>query len=99
MVAAMLIEAAASVHAPAVTAPVRGVEVRVTEVEVVAARIAGIDTEVPHTIDPCQRTVEIAGGAERIPLPVQQDVAQVQVAALPIGAIYVVITRHSHQVV
>ena len=43
------------------TSTVRNVEVRATEVEVVAARIAGVDAEVPVTCVPVERTVEVSG--------------------------------------
>ena len=41
------------------TSTVRYVEVRATEVEIVAARIAGVDTEVPVACIPVERTVEV----------------------------------------
>ena len=99
LVATVLIEATASVHAPAVSATVGDVEVWTSEVEVVAARIAGIDAEVPVASLPEQGTVEIGCGAESLPLPGIENVAQVQVAALPIGAEHIVTAGDAHQIV
>ena len=93
------IEAASVVHAPAVSAAVGHVEVRPSEVEVVTARVACVDAEVPVAGVPVERTVEVGGGAEGIPLPGVQDVAQVHVAALPVGSEDVAVTCDAHQVV
>ena len=56
-----VIPASVSVYSPTMTSTVRNVEVRATEVEVVAARIAGVDAEVPVTCVPVERTVEVGG--------------------------------------
>jgi hypothetical protein len=70
---------------PGVTAAIAGIEYRASEVEVVAVRIAGVDAEVPVAAVPVERTVEVAGGTESLPLPVKQNIAEVQVATLPVG--------------
>ena len=86
-------------NVPGVTATIAGIEYRTSEVEVVAVGIACIDGEVPVTSVPIQWAVEVGGCAERLPLPVKQDIAHIQVAALPVGAVHVVVTGHTHQVV
>ena len=57
------------------TSTVRNVEVRATEVEVVAAGIAGVDAEVPVTCVPVERTVEVGGIDICSILPVEQNIA------------------------
>jgi hypothetical protein len=65
----------------------------------VAVRIAQIDAEVPETVTPVEWAIEIGGCTEGVPLPVQQDIAQIQIATLPIGAKHVVVACHTHQIV
>ena len=86
-------------NVPGVTAAIAGVEHGASEEEVVAVRIARVDAEVPVASFPVQGAVEVGGGNERVPLPVEQHVAQVLVAALPVGAVDIVVARHPHQVV
>jgi hypothetical protein len=88
-----------SMNVPGMSATIGGIEVRTSEVEVVTVGIAGIDTEVPVACLPVEGTVEIAGCQEGIPLPVEQDIAQVEVTALPIGSEHVMTARHAHQIV
>ena len=78
---------------------IAGIKDGTAEVEVVAVRIAGIYSEVPVASFPVEWTIEVAGGTERLPLPVQQHVAHIQITTLPIGSIDVVVTGHTHQVV
>ena len=99
MVGTSVIVAASAVHVPAVATAIGGIEVRATEVEVVTVRIAGVDGKVPVAGVPVERTVEVSGCAEEIPLPGVEDVAQVEVAALPVGTEHIVVAGHSHQVV
>ena len=96
---ASVIVAAATVQVPAMATTVGGIEVGPSEVEVVTVGIAGVDAEVPVAGFPVERTVEIGSGTEGIPLPAVEDVTQVEVAALPVGAEHVVVACHSHQVV
>ena len=84
---------------PRMTTPVRCIEVRSSEVEIVTVRIAHVHPEVPVPGIPVQWAVEIARCDIRVPLPVEQDIAQVQVSALPVGTVHVRPTRHTHQVV
>ena len=69
------------------TSTVRYVEVRATEVEIVAARIAGVDTEVPVACIPVERTVEVGGIEICSILPVEQDIAQIHIALAPVSTI------------
>ena len=69
-----VIPASAAVHAPAVRAAVGIVETRAAEVIIVAARIAGIDAEVPVAGIPSQRTVEVSSLDVCAVLPVAEDV-------------------------
>ena len=78
--ASSVIPASVSVYSPAMTSTVRYVEVRATEVEIVAARIAGVDAEVPVACIPVERTVEIGGIEICSILPVEQDIAQIHIA-------------------
>ena len=94
-----IVVAMSSMNVPGMSATIGGIEVRTSEVEVVTVRIAGIDAEVPVACLPVEGTVEIAGCQEGIPLPVEQDIAQVEVATLPVDAKHVVAARHAHQII
>jgi len=82
-----------------VAAAIDSIEAGHSEVVVVAVGIAGIDTEVPETIAPVKGTIEVGGVEESPVLPVEQDIAQVEVAVLPVDAIEVVVVVDAHQVV
>ena len=99
VVAVSVVVAVSAVTMPGMSSAIGGIEVRPTEVEVVAVRIACIDGEVPETGVPVKRTIEIAGCTEGSPLPVEENVAEVEVTALPIDAEDIVNTCYSHQVV
>ena len=60
VILATMIVTVASVRPPAVASSVGDIYCRMVEIEVVAVRIAGINTKVPATCAPIQRTVEIA---------------------------------------
>ena len=96
---APVIPAAAPVVAPAVTAAVDGIEVRPAEIEIAAMRIAGIDAEVPIAGAPVERTVEIGGFNKSPILPVEQNVAQVEVAVFPVDSVEVGLRVHTNQIV
>ena len=96
---AAIVVAVTSHHVPGMASAIGGIEYRASEVEVVAVRIAGIHSEVPVAVSPGQRAVEVRGCTEVCPLPVQQHIAQVSVAALPVAAIHIVVARDTHQVV
>ena len=78
---------------------VHGVKVRCTEIEVVTVWIAGVHTEVPIACVPIKRAIKIGGVAVHAVLPIEQNVTQVQVAALPVEAVQVVVVVDAHQVV
>lgn len=84
---------------PGMTPGVGEHEVRTTEKEVVTVRIARIDTEVPEAIAPVERTVEVRSTAVSAILPVEQDVAQVEIALPPVDTVEVVVVVNTHEVV
>ena len=84
---------------PAVTATILYVNGGTAKEEIVAIRVAGINAEMPIACVPVERTIEIGGVTESTILPRQQDVAEVEVATLPIETIQVVDGAHTHQVV
>ena len=71
----------------------------VVEEEIVAVWVAGVDTEVPVAGIPVERTVEIGRGNVCAVLPVEQYVAQVEVALTPVVTIEVVVGIDTHEVV
>ncbi len=81
------------------SAPIDGIEVRATEEEVVTMRIAGVDAEVPVAPVPIERTIEVEGIEVGAILPVEQNVAQIEVALPPVGPVEVVVSVYSHKVV
>lgn len=98
-VVATIIPRSIAVAVPAVTSAVHGVEVWCTEIEVVTVWVASVYAEVPIACIPIERTVKIGGIAVHAILPIEQNVTQVQVAALPVEAVQVVIVVNAHQVV
>ena len=99
VLAVAIVVTAISMNMPGMSATIGGIEVRTSEVEVVTVRIAGIDAEVPVTCLPVEGTVEIAGCDKGIPLPVEKDIAQIEVATLPVDTEHIVAARHTHQIV
>jgi hypothetical protein len=89
VVAVSVIVSMCAVVMPGMATTIGGIEVRTSKVEVVTMRVAEIDTEVPVACLPVERTVEIAGCHEGVPLPVVEDIAQVEVTTLPVGAKHV----------
>lgn len=78
---------------------VHGVKVGCTKIKVVTVWIAGVHTEVPIACVPVEWTIEITGVAVHAILPIEQNITQIQVAALPVEAVQVVIVVNAHQVV
>ena len=99
VVAVPVVVASSAYSVPGMGTTIGIVEVRTAEIEVVTIRIAGVDTEVPVTSFPVKRTIEIGSSDKSIPLPVEEYIAQVQVAALPVGSEHISTARDSHQVV
>ena len=90
---------AAAVHVPGVSATIFYIKRRSSEEEVIAVRIACVDAKVPVACVPVERTKEVGCITERAILPREQYVAEVEAAALPVGAVEVVDGAHTHQVV
>ena len=84
---------------PGVCTTIGHIEVRTSEVEVVAIWVTGIDAEVPVASVPVEGAIEIGGCDKGVPLPVEQDIAQIEVTTLPIGSEHIVASCHTHQVV
>ena len=84
---------------PGVAAAVNGIEAGHSEVEIVTIGIAGIDAEVPETVAPVEGAIEVGGVQECPVLPVEQYIAQIEVAMLPVEPIEVVIVVDTHEVV
>ena len=63
-----IVVAISAMNMPGVSAMIGGIEMWTPEVEEVTLRIAGIDTEVPVTCIPVERTVEVGGVDKCIPL-------------------------------
>jgi hypothetical protein len=99
MLTVAIVIAAIAMDMPGVSATIADIEVRCSEIEVVTVRIAGVDAEVPVACFPVEGTVEIAGCQEGIPLPVEKDITQIEVATLPVDAKHVGATCHTHQIV
>jgi hypothetical protein len=94
-----IVVTAISMDMPGMSATIGGIEVRTSEVEVITMRIAGVDAEVPVASLPIKGTVEIAGCNKGIPLPVEEDITQIEVATLPVDAKHIGATCHTHQIV
>ena len=84
---------------PGVVATISVIEMRTSEVEVVTVWVTGVNAEVPVAGVPVQWTIEIGCCEEGIPLPVKQDIAQVEVTALPVGSVHIVTAGDTHQIV
>ena len=96
---ASVIPAASAVAVPCVTSAIGQVEVRASEVEECAVRIAGIDAKVPESCVPVERAIEVSGSAIGAILPVEQNIAQVHVASLPVKSVEVGLVLNTHQIV
>ena len=72
---------------------------RASEVEIVAVRVAGVDSEPPIARFIIERTVEIIGCTVGTILPIVEDIAQVGVPSAPIYAVKVVVSVDAHEVV
>jgi len=99
VLAMAMIVAVSAYSVPGVGTTIGVIEMRTSEVEVVSMRVTGIDAEVPVTGIPIQRAIEIRSCDESIPLPVKEDIAQIEITALPVGPIHIVTTGDTHQIV
>ncbi len=84
---------------PGMSAAIGHIEMRTPEVEIVAIGITGIDAEMPHACTPIQRTVEIRGCQIGTVLPVEQDIAQIQIPTLPVQSVHIIDGVDTHQIV
>ena len=84
VVSVSVVVATVAMDMPGMTSTIGGIEGWTPEEEVVAVWIAGIDAEVPVACFPVERTIEIGGCDVSLPLPVVQDITQVEVTTLPI---------------
>ena len=88
-----------AMNMPGMSAAIGSIEVWTPEVEIVTVRIAAIDTEVPVACLPVERTIEIVSCQIGTPLPVEQDIAEIEIPALPVGAENICTSCYPHQVV
>ena len=72
---------------------------RRTSVEHQVAAIVAVDAEVPGASHPCQRTIEVVGCHVAAVLPRGEHIAQVGVAASPVGAKQVGVAANTQQIV
>lgn len=98
-VAASTIPTVSAIHAPTVSAAINSVEVWTSEVKIVSVRIAGVNAEVPVASCPVDRTVEVSGIAESPVLPIEENIAEVEIAIAPVSAIKVIYSVYTHKVV
>jgi hypothetical protein len=99
VVTVAIIVTVGTVQMPGMSTAIGCIEYGASKEEVVTVWIAGIDAEVPVACAPIQWTVEVAGSDICLPLCIQQYVAEITVAALPVVTIDIIVTRHTHQVV
>lgn len=86
-------------NVPGMSTTIGGIEVWTSEEEIVTMRITAINAEVPVACIPVEWAIEVAGCYVGVPLPVEQDIAEIEISALPIGAEHISATCHTHQVV
>ena len=86
-------------NVPGMSATIGGIEVWTSEEEIVTMRIATIDAEVPIACIPVEWAIEVAGCYVGVPLPVEQDIAEIEIPALPVGTEHISATCYPHQVV
>ena len=94
-----MIPATTTVHSPAVSSTIDVVEVRTAKVEIVTARITGIDAKVPIAGVPVKRTIEVGSFQIHTILPVEENVLQVEVTLSPVNTVEVTLTVYAHQIV
>ena len=94
-----MIPRATAVHVPCVATAINAIEARHSEIEVVAVRIAGVDAKVPVACAPVEGAIEVRGIQIQTILPIEEDIAQVEITALPIDAVEVVLCVYAHEVI
>ena len=98
-IGASVIPTTSTVHTPAVSTVVGKVEVWPSEIEIGAVRVTGVDAEVPVACAPVEGAIEVRGIQIQTILPIEEDIAQVEITALPIDAIEVVLCVYAHEVI
>ncbi len=84
---------------PRVTAAIGIPEGRAPEIEIITMGIARIHSEVPKAVEPIDRAIEVSCLEEILVLPIEKDIAQVEVAPSPIVAIEVCFRGDTHKIV
>ncbi len=79
----------------AVGAPKRGA----AEEEIIAVGIARVHGEVPDVVEEVKRAVEIGRFEEKVVLPIEQNITQIEVALQPVIAVKVVGRTDAHEIV
>jgi hypothetical protein len=79
-----------AMQVPSMSTTICSIEVRTSEVEEVTMWIYAVDAKVPVSSLPIQWAIEVRSSNVSIPLPIKQDIAQIEISALPICAEYIV---------
>jgi hypothetical protein len=94
-----VIPRATTIVMPSMSASIGYIEMRTTEIVVIAMRIAGIDTEVPVATLPPQWAIEITCSAESLILPVEKDISQIRITMNPIVRKNIVICIYAQKII
>ena len=86
----VVVVAMCTMQVPSMSTTICSIEVRTSEVEVVTMWIYAVDAKVPVSCLPVQWAIEVRSSYVSIPLPVEEDIAQIEISALPISAKYIV---------
>lgn len=84
---APMIPTVSAVHSPTVCPIVCCIETWATEIEICSIWIACVYAEPPDSVGPCKRAIEVCRSAESVVLPVEENIAQVQISSCPICAV------------
>jgi hypothetical protein len=85
-----VVVAMCTMQVPGMSTTICSIEVRTSEVEEITMRIYAVDAKVPVSSLPVQWAIEVRSSYVSIPLPVEEDIAQIEISALPISAKYIV---------
>ena len=86
----VIVVAMCAMQVPGMSTTICSIEVRTSEVEEITMRIYTVDAKVPVSSLPVQWAIEVRSSYISIPLPVEEDIAQIEISALPISAKYIV---------
>ena len=90
MTSVVVVVAMCTMQVPGMSTTICSIEVRTSEVEEITMWIYAVDAKVPVSSLPVQWAIEIRSSYVSIPLPVEEDIAQIEISALPISAKYIV---------